>query len=94
MGVSVLWSILPIWDIAFFLIFLLLTVPHREMTTILLVIVPFVTLVFGMSLVPLVHLLLQLLVALGKTFDCCYQGLNLPLQGVGGIPYLLVNGSH
>ena len=68
--------------------------PHQEMTTVLLIVVPFVALVFWASLLPLVQLLLQLLVALGKSFDCCRQGLHLSFQGVRGIPCLLVDGSH
>jgi len=92
--VSVLWLVSSAGDIAFFLIFPLLTVLRQEMTTILLIVVPFVTLVFGTSLVPLVQLLIQLLVALAKPFNCYCQGLHLPFQGVGGIPCLLVNGSY
>ena len=93
-AISVLQSILSARDVTFFLILPLLTIPHREMTTILLIVVPFVALVFWASLLPLVQLLLQLLVALGKSFDCCRQGLHLSFQGVRGIPCLLVDGSR
>ena len=84
-AVSVLLSILPVGSVAFFLIFPFLPIPRREVVVVTLVIVPFVMLVIGMSFVPLVQLLLQLLIALGELLDCRGKGLHLPFRGVGGV---------
>ena len=47
-----------------------------------------------LSLVPLVQLLLQLLVALHESFYRRNKGLHLSFQGIGGVPCFLVGGSH
>ena len=90
--VSVFLPILAAWDVAFFLILLFLLVSCQKVTTILFLVVSFVVLIFEMSFVSLVYLLLQLLVALGESLNCCGQGLHLSLQGIrgGGVPCFLL----
>jgi len=54
--------------------------------------VPFVTLIVRSSLIPLVQLLSQLLIALGKPLNCCGEDLHLSLQGIVGflVSWLMV----
>ena len=81
-------------DVALVLVFLLLSAPCGQVTTILLVVISLVAWAFLASLVLLVQLLLQLLVALGELLYYCSQGLHLSFQGVGRIHCFLGDGSH
>ena len=49
-----------------------------------------------MSCVPLTQLLFQIMILFGKTFHCCREGLDLPLQGSGSqlISLNVVGGHH
>lgn len=77
-------------NVAFFLIFPLLSISRRGVAIVLLFIVLFIM----VSFVPLDQLLLQLLIAFGEPLNHGGEGLHLSFQDVGWVPGLLVDGSH
>ena len=70
------WSVSSCQSFVFFLVVPSLPISQQVMAIILLFIVPLVMLVVWTSFVPLVQLLLQLLIALGESFDCRDEGLR------------------
>ena len=90
--ISVLLLIPSTSNIAFVLIFPFLPISYWGVVVVVFATIPFVTLIVRSSLIPLVQLLSQLLIALGKPLNCCGEDLHLSLQGIVGflVSWLMV----
>ena len=73
---------------------LFLVIVYRGMVIVMFAIALIVILMVQMLFVPLAQLSFQLMILLGKPLNHCGEGLHLPLQGVGQVSSLLVDGSH